>query len=116
MKLHLPHKSYDMDMSIPIEERKVVVDKILIDSIEFHDETMTVEEYFRYTWNKDYTKTLMDMIAYYLTKEEKELDVLSHKKQKEMEKGSKRHTTFSSLSIDNQVAIGITDMDDNDYN
>ena len=112
MKLKLPHKTHILDMCLPLDNRVQVINKILLEDIEFHSEVMTVEEYFRYTWNKQNTKISLDIIGYYLTKEKRELDILSTKKQLEMETGSKRHTTFSGMGYDNQVSIGLIDMDD----
>ena len=55
----------------------------------------------------------MDIIGYFLTKEnKKDLEVLSNTKQKEMINGSKRHTTFSGMGYDNQVKVGLIDIED----
>lgn len=133
MKLKLPHGEIFLDSELPFETRKQEVDKLLASKIVFQSETMTVEEYFRHTWEKSPTKTCMDMIGYYLTKnnrseEELEADkkeddknykedkyVLSNKKTKEMQKGSYRHTTFSSMGIEYQTMMGIDDIDDSNY-
>lgn len=112
MKLKLTHKTYDLDMELPLENRIPVINNILNESIEFHEEAMTVEEYFRYTWNKQNTKISLDIISYYLTKEDRDLEVLSVKKQLEMQNGSKRHTTFSGMGYDNQVSVGLIDIED----
>lgn len=112
MKLKLTHKTYNLDMDLPLEDRIPVINKILNEKIEFHEEIMSVEEYFRHTWNKQNTKISLDIIGYYLTKEDRNLDVLSVKKQLEMHNGSKRHTTFSGMGYDNQVAVGLIDIDD----
>lgn len=115
MKLKLSHKTYDLDVELSEQERMKVINNILIDKIEFHEETMTVEEYFRYTWNKQTTKTCIDIIAYYLTKENRNLDVLSKTKENEMIKGSKRQVPFTSLGVNDAVQIGIVDVDDSNY-
>lgn len=112
MKLKLPHKTYNLDMNLKVEERLNTVNKILKDKIKFHSETMTVEDYFHYTFKDDRSKQLMDIIGYYLTKEDKKLEILSNNKQDEMLNGSKRHTTFSGMGYDNQVAIGLIDIDE----
>lgn len=112
MKLKLPHRDYELDMEAPLDERKKHTDKILGDKIEFHSVTMTVEEYFRHTWNKQNTKIALDILGYYLTKEDKNLEILSNTKQKEMIKGSKRHTTFSGMGYDNQVKVGLVDIEE----
>lgn len=112
MKLKLTHKTYSLDMELPLESRIPIINNILNENIEFHEEMMTVEEYFRHTWNKQNTKISLDIIAYYLTKEDRNLEVLSVKKQLEMQNGSKRHTTFSGMGYDNQVAVGLIDIED----
>lgn len=109
MKLKLPHKTYDLDMTLECEDRIPIIDNLLKDEIEFHSETMTTEEYFRHTWEKKNTIICLDIIGYYLTKEKRNLEILSTKKQLEMETGSKRHTTFSGMGLDNQVKIGVVE-------
>lgn len=112
MKLKMTHKTYNLDMELTLEDRVKVINNILAEDIEFHQETMSVEEYFRYTWNKQNTKISLDIIGYYLTKENRDLEVLSTKKQLEMETGSRRHTTFSGMGYDNQVSLGLVDIED----
>jgi hypothetical protein len=115
MKLYLPHREVNLDASLSFDERNKVIYKLLEEEIEFHEEIMTVEEYFRYTWNKQPSKISMDIIGYYLTKnnaEGEDRDVLSVKKEKEIRKGSKRHTTFSGMGQDNQVKVGLIDLED----
>jgi hypothetical protein len=136
MKLHLPHREVNLDSNLSYEDRNKVIFALLEETIEFHEQTMTVESYFRYTWNKQPTKVSMDIIGYYLTKNnmneaeleeiedenEKETNnsnnnkedrwVISNKKQKEMRKGSKRHTTFSGMGYENQVKVGLIEADD----
>lgn len=115
MKLQLPHRDVNLDSQLPFQERNSFIRKLLEEKIEFHNETMTVEEYFRYTWTKSTTKTCMDIIGYYLTKgntEGEDREVMSHKKAEEMRKGSKRHTTFSSMDYNRQVEFGLIDTDD----
>lgn len=116
MKLKLPHKTFELDMEASIEKRMTIINEILNDVIEFQEASMTVEEYFRETWNKSNTKVCMDIIGYYLTKVEKDLTILSNDRNKEMLKGSKRHTTFSGMGYENQVSIGLVDIDDSNYN
>lgn len=119
MILKLPHRKVSLDVGLSIEKRKQVVENILQEQIEFYNQQMTVEEYFRKTWYKSPTKTCLDIIGYYLTKDNtstEDKEILSNHKQKEMEKGSKRHVTFSGLSKKNAVRLGISDFDDSDYN
>ena len=107
MKILLPNKTVNLDSSLSIEEKKKVVENLLSEEIEFHAETMTLEEYLSLTWKKPNSKVIMDMLAYYLTKEEKNLEILSHKKENEISKGSQRHTNFSSLSEEDKETLGI---------
>src|SRR5699024_1925954 len=112
MKLQLPNKTYDLDMSIPLENRILEINSILEEKVEFHNSTMSIEEYFRETWDNQGTKMCMDMIGYYLTKVDKDLSTMSNKKVEELERGSNRHTTFSSMGYENQVDVGVIDPDD----
>ena len=107
MKILLPHREVSLDSSLTIEEKKKVVEHLLSENIEFHAQTMTLEEYLTLTWEKQNSKVIMDMLAYYLTKEEKNLEILSHKKENEISKGTKRYTNFSNLSEDDKELLGI---------
>lgn len=111
MKILLPHREVELDASLDIQERMTVIDTLLSEEIEFHAQTMTLEEYLRFTWNKQNSKFIMDMISYYLTKEEKNLEILSNDKLEEMEKGSKRHVTFGSMGAENQDRLGLLDSE-----
>jgi hypothetical protein len=116
MKLKMPHKTYILDFDLSIEKRLETVNNILSDTIDINDTKMTVEEYFRETWDvlshKDTTLFYKEVIGYYLTKEKKDLSTLSRDKLKEMSRGSKRHTTFSGMGYDNQIAVGLIDIDE----
>lgn len=115
MKLFLPHREVVLDANLGFAERNEIINQLLQEVIEFHEQKMTVEDYFRYTWNKSPTKMSMDIIGYYLTKNNidgEDRDVLSKGQQKEMLKGSKRHTTFSGMGYDNQVKVGLIDIED----
>lgn len=113
MEILLPHRKVELDTSLTFEERTKVINSLLNEVIDFHAQSMTVEEYFRFTWKKNSTITCMDIIGYYLSKEEKDLTILSQKKENEMAKGSKRHTTFSSMGKENQQQYGLIDLDEN---
>lgn len=114
MKVLLPHKEVSLDNSLEIEERKKVIEHLLNEEIEFHSQKMTLEDYLYLTFKKDNSKVIMDMFAYYLTKEAKNLEVLSHKKEKEISKGTKKYSNFSNLSNDDKELLGIaTTSDDN---
>lgn len=126
MKISFPHREVSLDIddnTIPsIEERKKIVNALLAEKIEFHNETMTVEDYLGVTWEKQPTKTILDLLGYYLAKEsftEDELDsedeikedryIISLSKMEEMETGSKRHTTFTSMGKENHYKLGLTE-------
>lgn len=108
MKILLPHLTVNLDSSLNFAQRKQVIEHLLIEEIEFLAQTMTLEEYLLFTWEKQKTKVILDMFAYYLTKEEKNLEVLSHKKVKEISKGSERYSNFSCLSEEDKEQLGIT--------
>lgn len=130
MKILFPHREVNLDIDSrtvpPIEERKKIVNSILIEKIEFHNQVMTVEEYLTHTWEKQSTKAILDMLGYYLTKESFTEDqkndtnyfgedikedrfILSNRSIEEMEKGSKRHTTISSMGQENNFKLGFED-------
>lgn len=118
MKLYLPHREADLSVSLGYNERNELIHSILEEKLDFHEEVMSVEEYLRRTWNRDSSKVLMDIIGYYLTKnnfEGEDREVLSNGKVKEMKKGSKRMTAFSGMGLDNQVGFGVVDADDYSY-
>lgn len=116
MRIELPHRNVNLDASLSPTEKLEVVYKLLDEDIVFHDETMTLEDYFRFTFEIQSSITAMDIISYYLTKENRVLEVLSTKKQEEMRKGSKRHTTFSGMGYADQVRNGVIDSDDYQFN
>ena len=111
MKILLPHREVNLDSSLNVQERKLFIDALLAESIEFHAQIMTVEEYLRFTWDKSKTKKIMDIVAYYLTKEEKDKSIMSKKKEEEMKRGTNSHTTFSSMGAENQEALGLIDSE-----
>lgn len=107
MKVLLPHRTVSLDSSLEPNDRVKVIETLLKEEIEFHSETMTLEEYLTFTWKKQNSKVIMDMFSYYLTKEEKNLEVLSHSKEKEISKGTKKYTNFSNLSEDDKELLGL---------
>lgn len=119
MKILLPHRTVSLDSSLSIEEKKKVVEELLSEKIEFHAETMTLEEYLSFTWEKQNSKVIMDLLSYYLTKEEKNLEVLSQQREKEIVKGSYKgkasiYTSFETLSEEKKDKLGIdTKSDEN---
>lgn len=122
MKLILPHRDVSLLADLDYQERNVFITNLLAEPTGLTDndnDSLTVEEYFVYTWNKQNTRTSLDIISYYLTKgsaDGEDKDVLSHKKEKELKKGSKRHVTFSGMSIIKQEELGLIDTSDTNYN
>lgn len=116
MKVELPHKNVNLDASLNPDAKMEIIFKLLDEEIVFHNETMTLEEYFRLTFEIQSSIIAMDIIGYYLTKENRVLEIMSTKKQEEMQKGSKRHVTFTSMGYVNQVRNGVIDSDDYQFN
>lgn len=110
MELILPHRAVTLNQELDFNERNQAIFALLDETIQFHENSMTVEEYLRHTFNKQNTRAILDMIGYYLTKNnlgeesdsKRDKEVLSITKQEEMETGSKKHTTFSSMGTENQ--------------
>ena len=100
---------YSLDSSLSIEAKLQAVTNLLQSTLEFHDSIMTVEEYFVHTWDKPNTLKAMDLLAYYLTKEDKDLSTLSRKRMREISRGSERHTTITSMGMENQIRLGMID-------
>lgn len=117
MKLKLPHRDINLPLNNTASERIKHTNEILKEVIHFHEQDMTVEEYFTFTWDKRTTKVCLDILAYYITKEDKNYDteVLSQRQMIEIQKGSKRHTTFSALPNEMQIEIGLVDVLEDDY-
>lgn len=120
MRLKLPHREVVLDSDLTYPERNELIKKLLSEK---YNEDLTVEEYFQETWNIQHTIICMDMIGYYLSKGNVPLnddgtkpqddEVLSHKKQKEIEQGTRKYSNFSNLSLTDKVSLGLDT--DNDY-
>lgn len=116
MKIELPHRKVNLDMNLQEEERMLVITKLLRERVFFGEEEIDLEEYFRRTFNLMGSKIAMNQIAYYITKENRVLEILSIKKEEEISRGSKRHTTFSAMSYEDQIQYGAIDPDDYQFN
>lgn len=118
MKLILAHREVSLTSELDYQERKMFIENLLSEPTglkDNEDDDLTIEQYFRYTWEKQNTRTAMDIISYYLTKgnsdfEGEDKEVLSHRKEKELKKGSKRHVTFSAMSVKHQEDLGLIDI------
>ena len=110
LKILLPDGTKtQLDCSLPYEEKKTIVDDIISE----------YTSYFEHNWDSDKTKKCLDMLGYYLmkeppTKKQEEFPILSKYKMTEMNEGSKCHTTFSSLSKQQKIMLGLVDIDDSD--
>lgn len=87
------HKIYLSDsMAITPQERVAIVEELLAKELDFDGEIMSVEEYLRFTWTKDATKTTQGNLAYYMTyhhRTQEELDLEEENKNSYMKSGSK---------------------------
>ena len=111
MIVRIANEKYQLETGIHIEDRIELIQSLLQQTLEFQNMTMSVEDYFHYTWDNPNTIKAMDMIAYYLTKVEQDLTVLSRKRMKEISRGSDRHVTFGSLGLEQQIRFGLQDTD-----
>lgn len=109
MIVRIANDKYVLDATLPSDEKLELVTTLLQRQLEFHNRTMSIEEYFQFTWNNKDTKKAIDLIAYYLTKEDKDLTTLSRKKMKEISRGSDRHIVFSAMSITQLIELGLDD-------
>jgi len=134
MKLKFTNgKSFLLPDSIEPSERLIEINKVLESELIFDGRKMTVESYFRETWNKPTTLTALDRISYYLSKmpEQKgqhDSAILSKNDEMEMNQGVRwktqkgeriivkaRYSNFGDLSLDLKAEIGLIDTSDS-YN
>lgn len=103
MKIEIAEiKTFYLSDSIEPVERLIEVKEMLNDTLQFDGELMTVEEYFRLTWNIEnngvnYTKVNLDRIGFHLSKMPEQegthdKDILSRNDELEMTKGVRRVT------------------------
>lgn len=128
MKLKFTNgKSFLLPDNIEPEERLVEINKVLESTLKFHGEEMTVEEYFRYTWDKDHTRTTLDRISFYLAKMpeqsgQHDKEIISRNDDMEMVKGVRwvnrngektiekaRYINHSDLKIEQKVELGLVE-------
>lgn len=131
MKLKFSNgESFFFSDLIEPEERLAEINYFLETELIFDNMKMTVEDYFRYTWNDSNTVNIMGKISFYLSKmpnqngrHDKEL--LSKNDEMEMTKGVRwitkehkkvaekgRYINFSDTSIEDKVSLGLNDTDD----
>lgn len=114
MRLKLPNETIILDPTLSSEAKLIVIEKLLTKKIEFLGETITLDRYFNLTWDTNSTRVCLDIIGYYLTREYKQRDkeVLSRKSFKQMTRGNKYNTPYSSLSNKDKLKVGILDYED----
>ena len=114
------------------EVRLIEIERFLKIELKFDNKKMTVEDYFRYTWNEPATIYSMEKISLYLSKMpaqngKHDKDTLSRNDEMEMKKGVRwttkdnkkvleksRYMNFSDAGIEEKVSLGLNDIDDLD--
>jgi hypothetical protein len=112
MKLKLPNgDNILLDTSLPLEERKKIVDNILLEW----------NEYFESSWELRKTQVCLDVLANYLClvkdgekKNTEDKFIMSTTKIKKMERGSDKTANFSSLPHDHKQLFGLIDFNDDE--
>lgn len=74
IKIELPSGTRFLNNSLPISKKKEIVDEILSDRLELDSLVLTVEEYLKKTWEKQETRIIVGNLAYFLTKEDSDLE------------------------------------------
>lgn len=101
MEIKINNRSFLFKDTTDVNERKKIIEDFLETKIDLAIGTMTVEEYYSYTWDKQNTKTSLDRIGYYLSKmpeqngKEDKL-VLNKSKELEMEHGFRQTTKVAT--------------------
>lgn len=95
MEIKINDKTFELKEVADVNERKRIVEDFMKTTLELATEDMTVEEYYRFTWEKPSTMTSLDRIGYYLSKMpeqngKKDTEVLTTNKELEMNKGIRR--------------------------
>lgn len=131
MKLKFTNgKSFLLPDNIEPHERLIEINKVLESTLKFHGDEMTVEEYFRFTWDKDHTRTTLDRISSYLAKMpeqngQHDKAIISKNDEMEMNKGVRwvnrngekviekaRYVTHTYLKIEDKVELGLVESPD----
>ena len=131
MKLKIDYKTeFLLDDKLEPEQRNIEIQKILQETIQFDNASMTFESYLRIMWNKPQGKQLLDLICTYLAKmpnqnKREDKKIFSKNDLLEMEKGIRRtnikgqnmvveakYRNFTDLTISEKLLIGIPIEDD----
>lgn len=127
-------KTFELADNIEPKERVKEINKVLATMLRFHGEDMTVDEYFRYTFDNKDTRSLLERISFYLSKMpeqngQHDKGIISRNDEMEMNKGVRwanrnnkkvlepaRYKTFTESSIDEKASFGMVELDDSNYN
>lgn len=122
-------KKYVFMDNLEPADRLVEVNKMLNDTLDFDGNKMTVEEYFRETFNKDFTRTNFEKISHYLSKMPEQngthdKKILSRNDELEMNKGVRwatrdgnrvleqsKYTSFTDLDKETLIELGLAESD-----
>lgn len=102
----LDGKKIILDHNKTDEERKEIVTEIL------NDYNNIIIEY----WENNKTKVFLDILSDYLYPIQREdKNILSRKRVKQMNVENKNYVNFTNLSVEDQEALGIKDVGDEEY-
>lgn len=121
MKIKIANQyTYNLDLNLSMEERLIAINVILKEEISIGNGKISIQDYFLETWDKNNTRTCLDIIGYYLTKENHnkrdDSDIISRRKYREMVNWNDRYSVFSDLSIKDQLQFGFKDYEDETEN
>lgn len=117
MEITINNQSFYFDSTSDMDIRKKSVEDFLATKIDLAIGTMTVEEYYSYTWEKQNTKISLDRIGYYLSKMpeqdgKKDNSILNPSKELEMQHGiRKTRREASKLTPDEIEKLNLTEDD-----
>lgn len=107
MKLKLPNgDNIKLNTNLPLEERKRVVDEILVEW----------NWYFESSWELEKTKVCLDVLSNYLCmvkdgdkKNKEDKYIMSVTKIKHMQRGNVKQANFSCLPQEQKMLLGLVD-------
>lgn len=117
MEITINNQSFYFDSTSDMDIRKKSVEDFLATKIDLAIGTMTVEEYYSHTWEKQNTKISLDRIGYYLSKmpEQKgkeDKSILNPSKELEMECGVRRTSKAANKLTEKEIEkLNLTEDD-----